>query len=112
MTTSSPALHTASSVEIMVSVEPQQTVISRSGSTCDALPHLHLPGDGVAQVLRSPGDGVLIDVGGNGFLRRAFDLGRGRKIGKALGQVDGAVQHGLARHLANDGFGEVRNSAR
>ena len=77
----------------------------------DALPQLHLPGDGIAQVLRSPGDGVLIDVGGNGFLRRAFDLGRSREIGKALRQVDGAVQHGLARHLADDRFGEVRNPA-
>src|SRR4029077_8088769 len=28
----------------------------------NALPHLHLPGDGVAQVFRAPGDGVLIDV--------------------------------------------------
>src|SRR5579864_3223635 len=33
MTTSSPALHTASRVEIMASVEPQQTVTSFSGST-------------------------------------------------------------------------------
>src|SRR5208337_2052823 len=33
MTTSSPALHTASRVEIIASVEPQHTVISFSGST-------------------------------------------------------------------------------
>ncbi len=84
MMTSSPALHTAIKVEIMVSVEPQQTVISRSGINLDALPHLHLPGDGVTQVLRAPGDGVLIDVGGNRFLRRAFNFRRSREVGETL----------------------------
>ena len=38
MMTSSPALHTASNVEIMASVEPQQTVISRLGIDLHALP--------------------------------------------------------------------------
>ena len=32
--------------------------------------------------------------------------GRG-KIGKALGQIDGVVLHGQARHFADDGFGEL-----
>ena len=77
----------------------------------DALPQLHLPGNRVAQALGAPGDGVLIDVGRNRFLRRALDLRRRRKIGKALRQVDGAVQHGLTRHFADDRLGEVRDPA-
>ncbi len=77
------------------------------GIDVQALPLLHLAGDGVAQALRSPGDGVLVDVGGDGFLRGLLDLrGRG-EIGEALGQIDGAVLHGLARHLTDDGLGEV-----
>ena len=69
---------------IMASVEPQQTVISRSGSMRDALRALEFRGDGVAQFLRAPGDGVLIDVGGDGLLRGALDFGGRGKIGKAL----------------------------
>ena len=75
----------------------------------DALPQLHLPGNGVAQVLRSPGNGVLIDVGCDRFLRRTLDLSGCGKIRKALREVDRVVQHGLARHFADDGFREVRN---
>ena len=77
------------------------------GIDVQALPLLHLAGDGVAQALRSPGDGVLVDVGGDGLLRGSLDLGGRGEIGESLGQVDGAVLHGLARHLADDGLGEV-----
>ena len=72
----------------------------------DALPALEFFGDGVAQGFRSPGDGVLIDVLGDGFLGGALDfLGRG-KIGKTLREIDGAMLEREARHLANDGLGE------
>ena len=53
-----------------------------------------LGGDGVAQRLGAPGDGVLVDVGldrlAGGVLER---LGRG-EIGEALGQVDAVGEVG------------------
>ena len=61
------------------------------------------------KVLGAPGDGVLIDVGSNRVLRRPLDLRRSRKIREALRQIDGAMHHGLARHLANHRFSEVRD---
>ena len=70
--------------DIIASVEPQQTVISRSGSTCDALSPREFLGDCVAQGFCTPGDGVLIDVGRNRFLRRALDLDRRGKIREIL----------------------------
>ena len=107
MTTSSPALQTASRVEIMASVDPQQTVISFSGSTVISLPNAHLTRDGVAQVFGTPGDGILIHVGCDCLLRGLFDLCGGGEVGKALRKIDRAMQHGLAGHFADDGFGEV-----
>ena len=65
-----------------------------------------LGGDGVAEGLGAPGDGVLIDVGGDGVGRGALQRGGRGEIGKALGQVDGAVAEGQAGHFADDGFGE------
>ena len=97
-------------VDIMASVEPQQTVISRSGSIVESVGAVEFFGDGVAQRFRAPGDGVLIDVRGDGVLRGALDFrGRG-KIGKALREIDGAVLQREARHLANHGFGELRSA--
>ena len=62
--------------------------------------------DGIAKRLGAPGDGVLIDVGVDGFGRGALqNRGRG-KIGEALRQIDGPVAYREARHLADDGFGE------
>ena len=77
------------------------------GINRNALPQAHLAGDGLAQILRTPGNGVLINVGGYGALRSLFDFGRGGEIGEALRQVDRAVQHGLPRHFTNHGFREV-----
>ncbi len=91
----------------MASVEPQQTVISRFGIGRRALGALEFFGDGVAKRFRAPGDGVLIDVGGDGFLGGALDFGGRGKIREALGEIDGAVADGQARHFANDGFGEA-----
>jgi len=75
------------------------------------LPFLKFPGNGVAQTFRAPGDGVLIDVGGNRFLRRPLDLRRSREVRKALRQIDGVIHHRLPRHLANHGLSEVRDFA-
>ena len=93
----------------MASVEPQQTGNFVSGSTVEPLPFVHLAGDGVAQVLGSPGDGVLIDVGGDRFLRGALDFGGRGKIREALRQIDGVILHRLPRHLADHGLGKMLN---
>ena len=66
-------------VAIMASVEPQVTVISRSGIDGHALGALEFPGDGVAEFLGAPGDGVLIDVVGDGFARGFLDFLGGRE---------------------------------
>ncbi len=77
------------------------------GVILDALGALKLFDDGVAQRLRAPGDGVLVDVVSDGFARRFLDfLGR-RKVRKSLGQIDGAVLQSQPRHFANDGFREL-----
>ena len=99
--------------DIIASVEPQQTVISRSGSTVHALRACEFLGDGVAQRLRAPGDGVLIDRRRQ-WLRCAARLyfdGSG-KVRKALRQIDGLVLKGQARHFADYGFSELRGLQR
>ena len=63
--------------------------------------------DGVAQGLRAPGDGVLIDVVGDGLARGFLDFGGRGKIGKTLGEIDGVVLQRQARHFADDGLGEL-----
>ena len=63
--------------------------------------------DGVAQRFRAPGDGVLIDVVGDGLSRGFLHFHGGGKIGKTLREIDGVVLHGQARHFADDGFGEL-----
>ena len=63
--------------------------------------------DGVAERLGAPGDGVLVDIGVDSCRGGAFErFGRG-EIGKALGEIGGAVADGQARHLADYGFGEI-----
>ncbi len=94
-------------VEIIASVEPQQTVISRSGSTATPCVRSKFRGNGVAKLFRAPGDGVLVDVRGNRVLRGALDFGGRGKIGKALREIDGAVLQGQARHFADHRFGEA-----
>ena len=63
--------------------------------------------DGLAQRPRPPRDGVLVDVRGDGAAGRFLHLLGSREIGKALGEVDRAVQMGQARHLADHRFGEA-----
>ena len=96
----------AISDEIMASVEPQQTVTSRSGSTATPCVCLKFIRDGVAQRFRAPGDRVLIHVRGDGFLRGALDFGGSGKIGKTLRKIHGAVMDREARHFAYYRFGE------
>src|SRR6266436_5181527 len=63
--------------------------------------------DSVAQRLRTPGDGVLVDVVGNGLPRCFLDFrGRG-EIRETLRKVDGVVLQRQPRHFANHRFGEL-----
>ena len=66
-----------------------------------------LGGERLAEVLRAPGDGILMKIL-IGDLRHAVeDLLRRFKVRKALRQVDRAVLHGNARHAADDRVGEA-----
>ena len=66
-----------------------------------------LRGDGVAKRLRAPGDGVLIDVGFDGFDGGSlYDFGGG-EIGVALREIHGVVLKRQARHFADDTFVEA-----
>ena len=60
-----------------------------------------LRGDAVAERLRSPGDGVLVDVVVDGRLGRVLELLRAGEVGEALRQVDAAGSRAQARHLAD-----------
>ena len=52
-----------------------------------ALGALEFFGDGVAQRFGSPGDGVLIDVGGDGLAGGFFDFGGAAKSGKPCARL-------------------------
>ena len=62
--------------------------------------------DRFAKVFCAPGDRILIDVVRDGLHRDPFDVvGRG-EIREALREVNRAIFHRLARHLANHGLRE------
>ena len=66
-----------------------------------------LGGERLAEVLRAPGDGILMKIL-IGDLRHAVEnLLRRFKVREALRQVDRAVLHGNARHAADDRVGEA-----
>ena len=66
-----------------------------------------LRGERLAEVLRAPGDGVLVEVLVRYLRETVGDLLGRLKVGEALRQVDRAVAQGHARHPADDGIGEV-----
>src|SRR5438034_499709 len=63
--------------------------------------------DGIPQRFCAPGDGVLIDVLGDGLPRGFLDFFGRRKIGEALREIHRVMLHRQARHFADDGFGEL-----
>src|SRR5881392_1076954 len=92
--------------DIIASVEPQQMVISRSASYLTPWVRSNFS----TMASRSgfaPGDGVLVDVVGDGFARRFLNFLRRGKVRKPLRQIDGAVLHRQPGHFANNGFGEL-----
>jgi len=82
------------------------------GINAHALRALEFPGDGVAQFFRAPGDGVLIDVVGDGFAARLPSLRPTRGNRKSLGHIHGVVLQREPGHLANYGFGKALWSSR
>jgi len=79
----------------------------RFGIDREPLPEGGLGGDAQAKIARSPGNRVLIDVRGDGLLRRALEFFRRGEIRKSLRQIDSVVANCLARHLANDTLGKL-----
>ena len=66
----------------------------------------------LAEVLRAPGDGVLMIVL-VGDLREAVEDGLGRvEVGEALGKIHCAVLVGDTGHAADDGIGKARGAVR
>ena len=76
------------------------------GVELDSVSALVFGGDGIAERLGAPGDGVLIDIGVDGLGGSVLEDRGSGKVREALRQVDGPVMHGQAGHLANDGFGK------
>ena len=77
---------------IIASVEPQVTQIRVSGSTSQAgVGAADFRGDRLPEVLRSPGDRVLVHVSVDRRLRSRLQLRRAAEIGEALRQIDRAV---------------------
>ncbi len=76
-----------------------------------AVPEPVLVGQRLAQPLRPPGDGVLVDVGFDGPHRGPLEQLRRREVGEALRQVDGVVLPGEPGHAADHGFAEAGGAA-
>ena len=93
--------------DIIASVEPQQMVISRSGSTRMPWVRSNFSTMASRSGFRAPGDGVLIDVVGNGLAGGFLDFGGRRKIRKSLREIHCVVFQGETGHLADDGLREL-----
>ena len=65
-----------------------------------------LADQGLAQSLRSPGDGVLVDVGLERPGGLVLDRRRRREVREALGEVDAVVFQAQPGHLADHRLGE------
>ena len=77
------------------------------GIEFEAMPTAVFFGDGLAEVLDAPGDGVLVLVVVDGAAGGLFEVSGSGKVREALREVDGAVDVGEPRHFANNGFGEA-----
>ena len=77
------------------------------GVDVDAHEAALLGGERLAEVLRTPGEGVLVRPL-VGHLRQAVEQGLGRvEVGEALGEVHGAVLERHTRHAADDRVGKA-----
>ena len=66
-----------------------------------------LPGQGLTEVLRSKGDGILMGAGVGRFGQSVHDLLGRVKVRKALGQIDGPVLVADPGHAADDRVGKA-----
>ena len=92
--------------DAIASVAPQQTVISRSGSTSIPYHCRYFSAIASRRRRRAPRDRVLVDVVVDRRARRVLHRLGHREIGQALRQVDRAVLVRHARHLADHRLGE------
>jgi len=76
------------------------------GVDLDAGEFLDLPGEGLTEVGRAPGDRVLVAGTACGFFEGGEEFLRRIKVRESLGKVDRTVPVGEAGHPADDGFGE------
>ena len=83
----------------MASVEPQDTTMSVSEVAL-------LGGKGLAEVLRAPGEGVLVRAGVRHLGQAVGDRGGRVEVGESLREVDGVVAQRHTGHASDDGIGE------
>ena len=99
-------------VDIIASVDPQQTVTCSIGDHVDAVAARELARDGLAQRPLAPRDRVLVVVGVDRRAGGVLDGLRRGEIGKSLRQIDGVVRVAQPRHLADDRLGELQRLLR
>ena len=96
----------------MASVDPQQTVISFSGSIGDSIIPGKLVGNGLAQGWSSPGDRILVEIRCDCPDRSFLDFCGSLKIGKPLGEVHPLMFQADPGHVPNDRFREFQRPLR
>ena len=67
--------------------------------------------DSVAKRLSAPRNGVLVNIRFNGLAGGTLHFRRGRKIGKALREINSPVVEGQSRHLTDDGLFELNSAS-
>ena len=105
--TLSPGLATVIMAAIMASVLPQVVTISVLGSICRPIRRDCFSASSFAEVLRAPGDGILVEVFMRYFGQAVQNRRRRVEIRVTLGKIDGTVLSADAGHAADNGIGKM-----
>ena len=70
----------------------------------------HLAGQCFAEILGSPGEGILMRFFGSDSRQRIGNLPGRLEVRESLGKVDGVILIGYPGHPADDGIGKVFSS--